>query len=165
MDISRYENIHGVSLIYFISDPLAEKSMNILFPELPPWIIRNLTRLWRCGPHLCVGGLGGRCGSPRPSNPSSSLVLNCGHDSDEGSVYSVLQSWTYIRRLAVLPAARSYSVMPAVAAAASSVTVAVLLSAKQTLLELRNAPRAARLQFLLLDEFSAAVVLNCAGGT
>ena len=57
-------------------------------------------------------------------------------------------------------AARSYSVTPAVAAAASSVPLAVLPSAKQTLLELRNAPRAVRLQFLLPDEFSAAVVLN-----
>ena len=42
MDISRYENIHGVSLIYFISDPLAEKSMNILFPEKP----RGLSEVW-----------------------------------------------------------------------------------------------------------------------
>ena len=57
-------------------------------------------------------------------------------------------------------AAHSYSVTSVVAAAASSAALAVLLSAKQTLLELRNAPRAAGLQFLLLDESSAAVVSN-----
>ena len=62
-------------------------------------------------------------------------------------------------------AARSYSVMSAVAAAASSAALAVLLSAKQTLLELRNAPRVARPQSLLLDEFSAVGVANLSGGT
>ena len=51
------------------------------------------------------------------------------------------------------------------AAAASSATLAVLSSAKQPLLELRNAPRVARLQSLLLDEFSAVVVSDWSGGT